>query len=136
MLFICGPAPLMIVLICACCSAVRFNLAYKCPGPWCQPCGPMAGGAAVAASSAALAIEMLVAAVKNVPAARSVPANKMRIDFMFIAPMLWKKMYGAILGQRRANLCRRQCRVLLRIVNYRADSSAAAALCESMRYLK
>jgi hypothetical protein len=43
----------------------------------------MAAGAAVAASSAALAIEMLVAAVKTVPAARSVPANKMRVDFMF-----------------------------------------------------
>src|SRR5580692_8034986 len=77
----------------------------------------MAGGAAAVASSAALAIEMLEAALKIAPAARSVPPNKMRIDFMFIAPMLWKKMYGAILGRLRANLCRRQCRVLLRIVN-------------------
>src|SRR5271167_1845254 len=86
MLFICGPAPVMIVLICACWSAVRFNLAYKCPGPWCQPCGPAGGGVAVLASSAALAIEMLVAAANSAPAASRVPASEMRIDFMFIAP--------------------------------------------------
>ena len=42
---------------------------------------------------------------------------------MFIAPMLWKKIYGAILGQRRANMCRRQCNVLLRIVNSDADAT-------------
>src|SRR5271163_4624617 len=103
MLFICGPAPVMIVFISACWSAVRFSLAYKCPGPWCQPCGPAGGGVALLGTAAALAIEMLVAAANSAPAARRAQASKMRVDFMFIAPILWKKIYGAILSPRSAN---------------------------------
>jgi len=42
----------------------------------------------VAASSAALAIDILVAAVSAAPAVSSVAVNKLRIDFMVLAPML------------------------------------------------
>src|ERR1019366_4733039 len=62
-------------------------MCHRPPPWWCQ-CGPdvvvAAGGVD---SSAALAIEKLVAAVSSAPPASRGPASTLRIDVMFVAPI-------------------------------------------------
>ena len=84
----CGFSAVMRDLIAVFCSAVRPSLLYMChwPQPWWCQCCPAAAAVALAASSAAPALENPAAAASSAPPVTRTPAVQLRFAVMIVAP--------------------------------------------------